>query len=335
MSVIGDIKIKNLAIGYDFPLIEDINLHLTKGELVALIGKNGVGKSTLLKTISGFMPSVSGKLEINDIPITKYSKAEFARKVSIVTTERLQIANYKVVDLIAFGRFPYSSWLSGLNKEDKTIIDEAIDKVKIGHLKSKYINQLSDGEFQRAMIARCLAQDTDIILMDEPTAFLDLPGKYEIVSFLKELAHSSGKLIIFSTHDLNLAIRFATELWLINNNKLITGSPEDIILNNDINSIFEDSILDFNPETGDFDITSKNLININLSGEGIAFKWTKSALEKQGYNVALSDIVPKVIVEYSNKTYHWKYVSHSESKEFNSIKKLSLYMKQLIKPDKL
>jgi iron complex transport system ATP-binding protein len=231
------IELKNLEIGYSSGikgfkiLIQSINLSSEKGQLTAIIGRNGSGKSTLLKTITRLTDFKKGDILINNRNIKNVSRAEFAQIVSFVSTELLNISNIKVTELITLGRSPYTNWLGKPVAADKSIVNEAIELLDLKSFSDKYFYNLSDGEKQKVMIARALAQDTEVLLLDEPTAFLDLPNKYEIIDILNYLAKKKNKTIIFSTHDLNIAINAADKIWFINNNLIIDGTPEEIMLN--------------------------------------------------------------------------------------------------------
>jgi iron complex transport system ATP-binding protein len=228
-----------------------INFNASKGELIALIGSNGIGKSTLLRTLIQLQSSLAGKLSFFGKPQTDLNRNEFSTLISFVSTEPVRVSNLSVYQLVSLGRFPYTNWMGQLSAQDKRIVEESLALVNLMQLKDLHIDEISDGERQRAMIARALAQNTPIILLDEPTAYLDIINKYGIIQLLLNLAHSKQKTIIFSTHELNIAISQVDKIWLMNNNNVNQGAPEDLILNNSFSDIFGNK-LEFNWQSGTF-----------------------------------------------------------------------------------
>ena len=298
------LEIKNLEIGYPvskhsfYSLFSGINLTASSGELVAVVGKNGVGKSTLLRSIAGLHNSIHGQVTINGRLIKDYSRSEFAGLVSFVSTDIIHVNNLRVFDLVALGRFPHTNWFGKLEENDLIVINKALDMVGMKSFAQKNINEISDGERQRVMIARTLAQDTQIIILDEPTAFLDLPNKYEIVHLLNYLSKAENKTILFSTHDLNIAIQEADKIWLMLSDGITEGAPEDLILNETFNRIFDHTKLNFDKAKGDFRMKRKYAKKIGLIGEGIYYTWTKKALERMNFTVEKgNDLISHVKVE--------------------------------------
>ncbi len=231
------LEFNRLCIGYKSNkkqtiLINDISTLVKKGELIALIGRNGSGKSSLLRTIIGLIPSIYGDIKFNKLNLNNFTPKKLAKIVSYVSTEKIYIPNAIVKDVIALGRGVYLNWYGKLTKKDIKIIDEAIKLVGIEHLKNKNILQISDGERQRVMIARAIAQDTDIIILDEPTAFLDLQNRFMIFSILKKLTKEKNKTIIFSTHDLENTLNSINKIWFIHNKNLTALSKQEFIKNN-------------------------------------------------------------------------------------------------------
>jgi cobalamin transport system ATP-binding protein len=327
------LTLNKLDIGYKRPIISNVTTSIESGSLIGLIGENGAGKSTLLKSIAKFIEKLSGDILINDKSIQNYSQIEFSKLLSIVTTQRISISHYKVEDVVAYGRYPHGNWTKDITSKDKDLVLKAINDVQANHLIGKLINELSDGEYQRIMIARCLAQDTPIILLDEPTAFLDLNGKYEIISLLQSLVKHQNKIIVFSSHDLTLAIKYVSKIWLLSNSQLIEETPEDLILKNQINKIIKTPILEFNSTTGDFECNFEFQYEIFVKGEEIVKKWTINALNKLGYNVTNSKSFPSLNIIELNNYYKWIYKQSNESveNEFYSVNDLSLFLKNLTK----
>jgi ferrichrome ABC transporter, ATP-binding protein FhuC len=208
------ISLSQLSVGYSssHPVISDINLELKSGQLACLIGENGIGKSTLLKTLTGFLSKLKGSLLLDNRDIESFSQREIARQVSIVLTQKPDVQNLTIEEIIGLGRSPYTGFFGRLRAEDRKVVDDAIATMGIEKLRGRMIQTLSDGERQKVMIAKALAQETPVILLDEPTAFLDFPSKAETFLSLQRMAHERDKLILLSTHDLELAVRFSDSL---------------------------------------------------------------------------------------------------------------------------
>jgi ferrichrome ABC transporter, ATP-binding protein FhuC len=224
------INLSQLSVGYSLshPVISDINLELRSGQLACLIGENGIGKSTLLKTLTGFLPKLKGSLLLGDRDIESFSQRELARQVSIVLTQKPDVQNLTIEEIIGLGRSPYTGFFGRLRAEDRKVVDDAIATMGIEKLRGRMIQTLSDGERQKVMIAKALAQETPIILLDEPTAFLDFPSKAETFQSLQRMAHERDKLILLSTHDLELAVRFADSLLEVKKGCLQTVSASEV-----------------------------------------------------------------------------------------------------------
>lgn len=216
------IRLEKLSVGYKgfAPVVSDINVEIRSGELTCLIGSNGIGKSTLLKTLTGFLPKLSGQLLLDGCDMDMLTQRERAKLIGIVLTQRIDVQNLSVTDTIGMGRTPYTGFWGKLNNEDIAIVDKAIEMVGISHLRTRMIQTLSDGERQKVMIAKALAQETPIILLDEPTSFLDFPSKVEMLQLLHRLAKETDKVIFLSTHDLELALRIADCLVELNKDGL-------------------------------------------------------------------------------------------------------------------
>jgi len=224
------ISLSQLSVGYTLshPVISDINLELRSGQLACLIGENGIGKSTLLKTLTGFLPKLKGSLLLGNRDIESFSQRELARQVSIVLTQKPDVQNLTIEEIIGLGRSPYTGFFGRLRAEDRKVVDDAIATMGIEKLRGRMIQTLSDGERQKVMIAKALAQETPIILLDEPTAFLDFPSKAETFQSLQRMAHERDKLILLSTHDLELAVRFADSLLEVKRGYLQAVSATEV-----------------------------------------------------------------------------------------------------------
>jgi iron complex transport system ATP-binding protein len=318
------LSFESLLIGYSSGknrkiLLPPLNARAYKGELIAVIGQNGIGKSTLLRTITGLQNALGGTVIIDGKPMDRYSRIDFARSIGYISTEPVRVSNMKVFDLVALGRFPHTDWLGKLTGRDHDIIMDAIEKVGMHFFINRYIIELSDGERQRVMIARVLAQDTDILVMDEPTAFLDIKSKYEIVHLLHDLSKKRGKTIIFSTHDLNIAVSEADKVWLILKDSFEEGAPEDLIIGGAFDELFKDSLVRFNQTDGSFKFRNEFKGNINIKGEGISRLWTEKALNRAGYSV--SDKNEELVVEVIKGPdgTRWILENNNTKNEFSSV----------------
>jgi iron complex transport system ATP-binding protein len=318
------LSIESLLIGYStgksrIILSEPFSARAYTGELIAIIGQNGIGKSTLLRTITGLQDAIGGTIIINGEPISSYSRIDFAKCLGYVSTEPVRVTNMTVYDLVALGRFPHTGWLGKMSPEDNDMILDAIEKVGMVSFVSRYINELSDGERQRVMIARVLAQDTDLLVLDEPTAFLDIKSKYEIVHLLQDLSKIRGKTIIFSTHDLNIALSEADKIWLMLKDLFREGAPEDLVINGDFDELFKNSLVRFNQSDGSFTFRNEFKGIINVRGEGIAVLWTEKALNRAGYSVTGKNAEMVVNVSKTPEGNRWIVSGPVRKEEFGSV----------------
>lgn len=251
------IRTEDLAVGYQnqnqiIPVCSGISVELHAGELTALIGRNGQGKSTIIRSLVGLQPYLSGKIYLMEKSLVKYSIKERAKLISYVATDTVKVGHLRVRDLVEMGRYPYSNWMGGLTQTDHEKIDKALISVGMESYSNKYVSRLSDGERQRVMIARCLAQDTPIIILDEPTAFLDLPNKYELILLLKRLANEENKCILFSTHDMSTAFEILNTIWIVHKCKLNSGRVEELYVNGSIQEMLEGTNLFYDHITRSF-----------------------------------------------------------------------------------
>ncbi|HEY1040950.1 MAG TPA: ABC transporter ATP-binding protein [Bacteroidia bacterium] len=228
------LQLTNLVIGYGGRIVLDnINVTLKGGTVTGLIANNGTGKSTLLKTLGGNLDPVGGKIELNGRDSSSFSHAEFAKKVAIVLTEKPQLGGFKVWDLVALGRFPYTNMFGHLSAEDKRIIEQSIQACGISELSEKNCLELSDGEFQKAMIARALAQQTDVLLLDEPTAFLDYSSKRNLFTLLRSIAEKENKIILVSSHDIEALLKYVHHVFILKKLKASTFHPVEEVKDKD------------------------------------------------------------------------------------------------------
>jgi iron complex transport system ATP-binding protein len=253
-------------------LFENLDLHLTPGELVCFMGSNGVGKSTLLKTLAGLLPPLTGKVNALN------------KNVALVLTDKITATNMTVYDLVSFGQYPYLDWRISLSPSNIEIIEDAIRQVHLESLRNRKLSELSDGQLQLVMIAKALAQQTPVILLDEPTAHLDLNNRVEVMNLLRSLSRKLGKSILVTTHELDLALQTADLIWLATANKKIkTGIPEDLVLDGAFDEVFQ--FKGFDLKTGKIEHEAHRKKEIQLLGTGYSFLWTKNALERSGYRV--------------------------------------------------
>ena len=263
-----------------------LTLRALKGEMVALLGGNGIGKSTLLRTLAGFQPPLSGELLIHNKPLAKYRAEELAREMSFVSTESVKVAHLTVREMVGLGRYPYTDWFGKLTDKDQEIIAKAIRDVGLSGYEDRQVSRISDGERQRAMIARALAQNTRIMVLDEPTAFLDISNKYEIVRILHQLVNEQGKCIIFSTHDLHTALSMADRIWLMLEEEVVDGIPEVVAGKGYFDSLFPGNPqLKFDVDKGDFRFRKKLIGTVRLLADTSMRKMATRALERLGFEI--------------------------------------------------
>ena len=293
------IELRHLRTGYterrrSVVISPDLSLSIRPGEIVMLMGPNGSGKSTLMHTMAGLLPPLAGEVQLGEKPLSSLTMKEVARQLSLVLTERIPAGNMDVWEVVTIGRYPYTGFRGVLSTEDKHICEEALATCRLTELRERIFDTLSDGEKQRVMIARALAQETPLILLDEPTAHLDLPSRLEVTTMLRTLAHKLGKSILISTHELDLALGWADTIWLLDRSGAITAkAPEDLILDGDIERVFGDPRLRFDQERGEFSIAEEPGQQIHLTGEGLRYSWTCRALHRLGYGIISGDLPPE------------------------------------------
>lgn len=251
------LQTENLGIGYadkkkTNTIASNLNLDLRSGKLIALIGANGVGKSTLLRTLTRIQNPLSGEIYLNGNSIDSFTATDLARQFSIVLTEKLPPSNLTVFELIALGRQPYTNWVGKLSTLDREKIEQAMTLTNVMGLTDKKHFQISDGQLQKVLIARALAQDTPLIILDEPTTHLDLLHKVSLLRLLKQLTHQTGKCILFSTHDIDLALELSDEMIVMKSDKTVQNTPSELIAGGVFNTLFEDQHIWFDVEKAKF-----------------------------------------------------------------------------------
>ncbi|MFD2824057.1 ABC transporter ATP-binding protein [Lacinutrix iliipiscaria] len=251
------LETNQLSIGYktkktETVIASNIDITLKKGELIGLVGANGIGKSTLLRTLTHVQNKLSGTIHLQEQLLEDYSNIELAKNLSLVLTEAIASKNLTVFELIALGRQPYTNWVGNLSEDDKTIINKAISHTNIEDLKEKKCFELSDGQLQKVMIARALAQDTDLIILDEPTTHLDMYHKAYILKLLQRLVKNTGKTILFSSHEIDLAIQLCDRMIVMTKSEVITDTPSNLIIKGTFNDLFPKDLIDFDKNTESF-----------------------------------------------------------------------------------
>ncbi|MEP2278536.1 ABC transporter ATP-binding protein [Maribacter sp.] len=234
--------------------MSNISFELNKGELAAIVGINGIGKSTLLKTLGNFQPKISGSITIEGKELSTYNELQIASKISVVLTEPIASKNLSVYELLALGRQPYTNWLGKLADKDISIINNSIDILELKPFLDKKCFQLSDGQLQRVLVARALIQDTDIILLDEPTTHLDLYHKVQILKLLKSIARKTNKVILFTSHEIELAIQLCDKILILDGKENAFNEPCKLIENNNFDTLFPADTISFDAKTGSFRI---------------------------------------------------------------------------------
>ena len=280
----------NLNIGYHQkkkaaePLHKDLNLSLYPGELTCLLGLNGAGKSTLLRTLCGLQPNLGGEVHLMGKPVSQYSQRAFSLIMGVVLTDTTNAGGLTVRELVSLGRHPHTNFLGKLSTKDLDIVEQAMYDTNIVHKADQYLSQLSDGERQKAMIAKTLAQQCPIILLDEPTAFLDITARMEAMALLHRIASQQNKTILLSTHDLDTAIQMGDCLWLLQKGrKLQSGMTEELILGGAFEAFFDKKNIHFDLPSGKLSILQENQ-PIGIDGDAVHVFWMGNALQRNGYS---------------------------------------------------
>ncbi len=317
---------KSLAIGYPEKkgdpnvILANLNLEVHEGQVVCILGPNGSGKSTLLRTVSGIQSALEGTVDVLDQEVNTHGHKKLARLLSVVLTDRIDVRNLTVFQLVSMGRYPHNDWLGRLTDKDKEIVERSISQVNLKDFIHRDVDELSDGEQQRVMIAKALAQDTPLIILDEPTAHLDLPNRVEIIRLLRELASNTGKAILLSSHDLDLALQSSDWLWIIpKGGPVIKGMPEDLVLNGSFEASFDTKQVHFNPATGSFLIEYKTQKTLYYEGDSITAFWTMRALAREGYRMLLDNKANQRLI-LKDASPRWSY---QDGEKLNVFEKLS------------
>lgn len=296
------IEICQLTTGYrssrgEHIVSRDIELQTRTGELIMLMGPNGSGKSTLMQTIAGLIKPISGEVRIAGLPVQQIKDKERAKLMSLVLTDRIEHTSLTVWDIVTTGRYPYLGQRGKLHPNDIAILQRSLETCRLADMAHRCFSKLSDGEKQRVMIARALSQETPLMLLDEPTAHLDLPSRLEVLTMLRQLARDLNKSILVSTHELDLAIQWADGIWLFDKaGGISSGAPEELVLSGDIERVFSNERLHFDTMSGEFRLMTDSQQAIQLSAEGLRHTWAERALQRMGYATDLerTDATPLV-----------------------------------------
>lgn len=311
-------KVKKVHTGLSFTL--------RQGELTCLLGPNGAGKSTLLRTLGGTQPPLSGGIYLEERSLTTYTEKEISRQIGLVLTDRTMAGGLTVFDLVALGRHPHTGFFGRLQKKDEEIVYQSLEAVGVVFKAKSYVAELSDGERQKVMIAKALAQECPFLLLDEPTAFLDVVSRIEIMDLLHELAVKKGKTVLLSTHDLEQALLLADRLWLLSREKgLVCGTTEDLVFSGEINQFFARNEIIFDRKNGNFRPQRREGRKITVKAEGELLFWTKNALTRNGFQV---EEKASWILEVGSPHEFRLRKKEQEEKLFTSFEQLIAFLKQ-------
>jgi iron complex transport system ATP-binding protein len=332
------LQTRDLYVGYeqysgpkDGVVYGPLNTEIHKPEMIGIIGRNGIGKSTLLRTLTGIQHAIRGTVMIRGKEISKISRSDRARLISYVSTEAVHVQNLRVKELVSMGRFPYTNWFGKLTQADNEIIDDSIEQTGISCFLEKPVYQLSDGERQKVMIARALAQDTPVIILDEPTAFLDLPARHETIRLLNNLSRHKNKLIIFSTHDLSIAMDEVDKLWLMTDDGLLEGAPEDLLMNQGFRKLFNNSDLDFDARSLVFRFSRDLKGRVKILADEKYFIFTRKAMERIGFKTIKNEDTAYTITVISDNTLPvWHVTGLNTDRSFGSIYQLTSFFQHEI-----
>ncbi|MCO4780757.1 MAG: ABC transporter ATP-binding protein [Candidatus Cloacimonetes bacterium] len=320
------LKIDALTTGYDSTMVsKSVSLEVYPSELICILGPNGAGKSTLLKTIAKLLEPLSGDIHFCGKHIDLLDTKSLSQYLSIVLTDRITLEYMTVWEFVSLGRFPYTNFMGTLSQKDKDIVDQVIDQLAITHLQSRDLSALSDGQRQRVMIARALAQNTGLVILDEPTAFLDLPSKVELMALLSDLCSTKTSSFLVSTHDLDLALSQADRIWLIDSaGDLHDGAPEDLVLDGIFNTVFDSQQTYFDQDKAIFVNSKNDFASIQVKDSGLSRQWLIKALHRIGYKATDKDDT-KACIEKIDSQWHLKI--DGQALQFEKIYDLCKYLK--------
>lgn len=285
------LRAENLRIGYllgkkEIKVCDGMNFELKRGELVALLGPNGAGKSTLLRTLSSSLQPLSGNVFYSGRLLKNISQRDLSRKISVVLTDHTQAGGLTVSELVSLGRQPYTGFFGRLKARDLRLVDEAINSVGLSFKSNSYMAELSDGERQKAMIAKALVQETDVLLLDEPAAFLDVASKLELMALLRQIAVERNCAVLFSSHDVEQALTLSDKLWLMGRDGLLCGGTEDMVLQGHLSDLFRSNNVRFDIGSGVYRLCSDTSARVSVKAQDLCLLfWAKNALLRNGYGI--------------------------------------------------
>lgn len=329
------IATKGLTVGYrqgkgeSTIVARDLDLVLEAGQMVCLLGKNGTGKSTLIRALAGLEEPISGRIDLIGTDSRFLSRKERARLASVVLTDNAPVGLLTVYSLVALGRHPHTKWSGRLTHADRQKIDWALEAVGLSDLGERQVGELSDGERQKAMIARALAQDASALLLDEPTAFVDLPRRVELMQLLRELATREGLAVLLSSHDLDLCLRCADRLWLMKaGGSVLDGVPESLAMKGKVGEAFESDALDWDDESGGFRIRQSTDRLARVDGDGEELLWTKRMLARLGYSVSRDEGDSLDIrIENRESALRWRARAEGLDRRFKTLDELAEWLR--------
>lgn len=285
------LRAENLRIGYllgkkEIKVCDGMNFELKRGELVVLLGPNGAGKSTLLRTLSSSLQPLSGNVFYSGRLLKNISQRDLSRKISVVLTDHTQAGGLTVSELVSLGRQPYTGFFGRLKARDLRLVDEAINSVGLSFKSNSYMAELSDGERQKAMIAKALVQETDVLLLDEPAAFLDVASKLELMALLRQIAVERNCAVLFSSHDVEQALTLSDKLWLMSRDGLLCGCTEDMVLQGHLSDLFRSNNVRFDLGSGVYRLCSDTSASVSVKAQDLSLLfWAKNALLRNGYGI--------------------------------------------------
>jgi iron complex transport system ATP-binding protein len=302
------LSLRNLRIGYGqraLATLPDLDVHA--GEFVCLLGRNGQGKSTLLRTLGGFLPALAGTVSLDGVQVRSLSGSERARRIAVVLTERVHAGALGVRELVELGRQPHTGWAGVLDETDRRIAADALERVDGAHLAGRTVDSLSDGERQRVMIARALAQQPQLLLLDEITAFLDLPSRVTIIGLLRRIAREQGVAIVLSSHDLELSLETADRLWLLpGEGRFLDGAPEDIALSGAVGAAFDQHNLRFSLDSGRFESPDQGGRQVQVAFQGTEAIWLCRALRRAGFTPVADAVLGAPAIRFLGPDAGWQ-----------------------------
>ena len=327
------LSVNKLSIGYRegnirSELFSDISAEVIPGEIVAVVGSNGAGKSTLLRTITGLHYALKGEVIVYGQKISTYQPEKLAKRISYVAASSSVSPYLTVYELVSLGRFPHTNWIGRMTQNDRRVVEEAIESVDLGRLRDRKIGEVSDGERQRSLIARALAQDTGIVILDEPTAYLDLPNKYELISLLRKVSASAEKSFIYTTHDLHIAVGESDRIWLLGDRGFVDGAPEDLMIRGSFEGLFAGTKLQFADESGLYTYPVTSIGKVILRVDDPLRKVAERLLYRLKIDSAESGSYPVIIGKGNYERAEWKVETNTNSRAFTTLYALAQHLRK-------